>query len=266
MWALTNEQLPNQARADDVYSVVMDQAVYDAVGALMAGTSHPPRRDSICSATSNVRVSRVWRVENFKLWKKDRDCCRQLQDECASRSATVGPPAPVRPLLGSMSQDMREHVDVLSGPSMVGTDGLNRKWLFHGASYETAGTIASDGFDFRVAKRGMHGAGNYVASEACKAHRYTCKKHKSGCWCDTKRYMVFARVLLGRPCFTKEVLGNDFRRPPEKNVDSVVANPGPMQGHHRTRQDHQEIVIFENCQSYPDYIVERVLAPPRGPA
>ena len=51
------------------------------------------------------------------------------------------------------------------------------------------------------------------------------------------------------------------RGPPERSdgqgrYHCIVANPGPMAGHQRGEQDHQEFVIFDKAQAYPMYIVE----------
>ena len=65
-------------------------------------------------------------------------------------------------------------------------------------------------------------------------------------------------MAWGQPYYTERVLRGD-RRPPRNGTDthdSVVANPGPMQGHQAGQQNHQEFVIFDVAQAYPAYVVE----------
>merc|ERR1711968_391645 len=97
--------------------------------------------------------------------------------------------------------------------------------------------------------------GSYFASESCKSHQYTCSHHKGGCDCKEIRIMLLARVALGDPYYATEV-DKTLRRPPQREqssrlYDSIIANPGPMAGHQRGYQDHQEFVIFDKAQAYP---------------
>ena len=73
------------------------------------------------------------------------------------------------------------------------------------------------------------------------------------------RTVIVAR--LGDPFYIKKVL-KGIRRPPKRCFDhglhdSVVANPGPMFGHHDPDgQGHQEFVIFDAAQAYPCFVVQ----------
>jgi hypothetical protein len=144
---------------------------------------------------------------------------------------------------------------------------VQEKWLFHGTSYSKADGIIMDGFDHRLCRRGMYGAGTYFTSQSCKAHQYTCDKHpNSSCSCPVERTMIVARVALGDVHYTKRTLGENQRKPPTRpggsHFDSVIANPGQMQGHRRNLQDHQEFVIFDKGQAYPAYVIQYTVAQP----
>lgn len=158
--------------------------------------------------------------------------------------------------------------------SLVGLDGLhldetvvnfskshdvspsaNEFVLFHGTSSATAEVIAEEGFDFRVARSsGYYGKGVYFASQSCKSHQY------GQCNTGGLHTMLICRVVVGNPHYTKCVDRNLARPPPIANSSryhhSVIARPGPMQGHHKGEQTHTEFVVFDSAQAYPMYIVE----------
>jgi len=70
--------------------------------------------------------------------------------------------------------------------------------------------------------------------------------------------MLLARVALGRIHPARKVLTGRVLKPPALQgmpCDSVVANLGPMDGHPKNHQDHQELVIFDRAQAYPCYLV-----------
>merc|ERR1712048_117458 len=116
-----------------------------------------------------------------------------------------------------------------------------------------ANKIVSRGFESRQAhENSYYGAGAYFASRWCKAAQYMMKDgRRSG-------VIIVARVLLGH-CYETGKVCREMKLPPERfggeRFDSVVANPGPMTGHHANRQVHQEFVIFNNSQAYPEYVL-----------
>ena len=76
-----------------------------------------------------------------------------------------------------------------------------------------------------------------------------------GCQRAGGRSIIVARVALGDPFLTTSALGEKERRPPERPhhagggaYDNVIANPGPMEKHHRGHQDHQELDQAEGGQ------------------
>lgn len=76
--------------------------------------------------------------------------------------------------------------------------------------------------------------------------------------------MIIARVTLG-DAYAAEKTRRKERRPPVRDsalgllYDSVVVNPGPIDGHHNETQTHQEFVICDGKQAYPCYVVQYVL-------
>ena len=112
----------------------------------------------------------------------------------------------------------------------------------------------------------MYGDGLYFASEFCKAHQYTCPRGCAhSCDCAGERTLILAWVVLADPYYTKKTL-EKTRKPPDRPhhdtgksrgaFNSIVVNPGPMQGHHSGHQDHQEFVLFELTQAFPAYVIQ----------
>jgi hypothetical protein len=96
---------------------------------------------------------------------------------------------------------------------------------------------------------GYHGQGTYFASNACKSHQYSKKSSNAN-----GMFMIIARVSVGQIYYTKSVC-REAKLAPQKN-DSIVANAGPMTGHNKGKQAHQEIVIFDRNSAYPEFVVK----------
>mmetsp|Transcript_79808 Transcript_79808/g.258153 ORF Transcript_79808/g.258153 Transcript_79808/m.258153 type:complete len:511 (+) Transcript_79808:106-1638(+) len=249
-------------RRDVLYEKNVSADIHDAMLRFMsqsahdASDSHP---SSECPAVCRISGLRIWRVENFRLWQEYRHRIRRLQESNGMQELSL-----ISPRLGSMSPKLESELKILSGPDHV-FEHVSERWLFHGTSYENAGKIVIGGFDNRLSRREMYGAGTYFTSQSCKAHQYTCDKHRGrACKCQVMRTMILARVALGDPYFTK-TLQKTARRPPDRengngHYDSVIANPGWMQNHKRQHQDHQELVIFDKGQAYPAYVIEYMVA------
>ena len=120
--------------------------------------------------------------------------------------------------------------------------------LFHGTSSDLVQAICQQGFDWRLCgKHGTsYGKGSYFACRANYSHRYSNKLRFGG-----QNQMFLAKVLVG--AFT---VGNtSLHRPPPKDplnphvlYDSCCdnsANPALF-------------VIFENGQSYPEFLITYV--------
>merc|ERR1712176_1592588 len=105
------------------------------------------------------------------------------------------------------------------------------------------------GFDFRLSKAGYYGKGTYFASQACKSHKYAVPWHQDK---EATRVLLVSRVVVGDAYIATKV-DRDCCRPPvregcDRCCDSVLARPGPMEGHAKKRQSHQEVVIFDTSQ------------------
>jgi hypothetical protein len=130
---------------------------------------------------------------------------------------------------------------------------MNEFYLFHGTSAEKAGIIAQYGFDERMAHlNGLYGAGSYFAINVCKSHQYSNTAHNSG-----NHVMLVCRVIMGIPFCTHAQHTNERRAPdnhatPGRPYDSIFAESGVAR---RGAQNHNEYVVFDRSQVYPEYVV-----------
>jgi len=113
-------------------------------------------------------------------------------------------------------------------------NGANEKFLFHGSRKSAYDVILKEGLDHRVAELGgAIGAGVYFATQSSTSMGYISGSKK----------MLMCRVTLGDVGKGKHGL----RRPPQKSGKGTlydsVSNGGTA------------YVIFDNHQSYPEYIV-----------
>jgi hypothetical protein len=192
-----------------------------------------------CLASKQTRVVSVERVENESLWQMYQLRRDILKKNCAAQrirslsAATNWQPA--MPSKAEMSTD------------------LNEFYLFHGTSSKSAQIICEHGFDERVANLGgYYGAGSYFAINACKSHQY------SNSFKDSSTFvMLVCRVVMGSPYCTT-TLHHNQRRPPDnadtpgRPFDSIFAEKGIANG---GQQHHNEYVVFNRDQVYPEYIV-----------
>lgn len=120
--------------------------------------------------------------------------------------------------------------------------------VFHGTpKEETIHWICSLGFDQRM--NGTHGTkygkGAYFATAASYSHQYTHPTGTAGL-----RSMFYARVLVGQKVEGK----SEYRRPPP------IDPHDPKRGLYDTCVDNVAnpniFVVFDNNQSYPDYLIE----------
>ena len=131
---------------------------------------------------------------------------------------------------------------------------INEFYLIHGTSSTSAQIICEHGFDERVAKLdGLYGAGSYFAINSCKSHQYSLKYKDS-----PTVVMLVCRVVMGSPYCTSTSHINQ-RRPPDNaatpgwSFDSIFAQQGIAHG---GLQHHNEYVVFDRYQVYPEYIVQ----------
>jgi serine/threonine protein kinase len=207
---------------------------------------------SCCPATKQMRVVSVVRVENESLWQMYQLRRDILKKNCAAQDirslSTVTNWQPAIPSKADMSTD------------------INEFYLFHGTSLGMAEVICKHGFDERVAAlSGLYGAGSYFAINSCKSHQYSSKIKDS-----SNFVMLVCRVAMGSPHCTS-TLHQNARRPPDnaatpgRPFDSIFAQHGisfpiiiaGVQRHHK--QHHNEYVVFDRHQVYPEYIVRYTL-------
>mmetsp|Transcript_82430 Transcript_82430/g.229709 ORF Transcript_82430/g.229709 Transcript_82430/m.229709 type:complete len:486 (+) Transcript_82430:663-2120(+) len=197
-----------------------------------------------CSRMAQARVVSVERVENPSLWRRFQQCKQHILDEHArhkTRISRLEPPLP--PALADLD------------PSGTLDPLVNEKFLFHGTTTENAEMIARQGFDERVAGKGLYGSGIYFAHEACKSSQY------GGRGIGAITVFVIGRVVLGDPHYTKTAMASQ-KRPPERDptthrlYDSVVASGGIANS---GSQVHSEYVVYDRLQAYPEFIARVVL-------
>eukprot|EP00803_Ostreobium_quekettii_P007116 evm.model.scf_19.4 EVM.evm.TU.scf_19.4 scf_19:54331-70557(+) len=130
---------------------------------------------------------------------------------------------------------------------IAGARAVNEQLLWHGSSLQALEIITREGFDFRVSSlAGSFGAGTYFSPLSATSHHYTMRQGGLGGAAALRvpngagHAMLLCRVALGR-------IGqgaSGLRRPPD-GADSVANNLGSP----------SELVIFDNAQAYPEYIV-----------
>ena len=238
--------------------------LYERVCDLLHLTGHAQGGAQQCSCMRRARVISIHRVEHRRLWQGYQARRDSLRQELAMNGISVTPV--------SLDLDSVDIFDNVNGGVMTDCQGsfdcgepletdVDEKILLHGTSWDTANMIVLNGFDPRACHRGMYGDGVYFASAACKSHQYTCHNHKSSCSCKGERTLIIARVMLGDAYHAREVRKGE-KRPPVRSdscgvlYNSIVVNPGHINGHHNIHQVHQEFVIFDKEQAYPCYVVQ----------
>jgi hypothetical protein len=195
---------------------------------------------SCCPATKQTRVVSVERVENESLWQM-----YQLRRDILKKNVAAQG-------IRSLSAASRWQPAIPSKEAEMSLD-INEFYLFHGTSSKSAHIICKHGFDEHVADlNGLYGAGSYFAINSCKSHQYSLKYKDSSTF-----VMLVCRVVMGSPYFTS-TQHNGQRRPPDnaatpgRPFDSIFAEHGIGRG---GQQQHNEYVVFDRLQVYPEYIV-----------
>lgn len=135
-WRLSSEKLVLQSDASSVYVKEYDGAVWQALSKLLSETAHSHQMgngQSACSIMRSVKVTNIWRIENFTLWQRYQLKVRQMREE-HSRQALFVHDLPC--LIGTNAQEQQANVDCLLGPSHRQT-GINEKLLLHGTAWKT---------------------------------------------------------------------------------------------------------------------------------
>lgn len=252
-WAVAHANFYNDFYREPTFETyaerVYDQSKLQAISRLLGHSSCNRGFDCI-AFHQRVQIVRVMQVHNSAQWSRYMDCKRHMTNDHRRFSLTPGtiePPLP--PASRQFYLDYGSDFDIDAS--------VNEALLFHGTSWDIATKdIATRGFDFRLSKFGYYGSGVYFASNGCKSHQYAKAQGHT-------RTVIISRVALGDMCWANRV-HRELKRPPRTSTpsghrrcfDSVVARPGPMPGHVHGVQAHQEFVIFDNCQAYPEFIVE----------
>jgi len=204
---------------------------------LRASSAHHSNHFSPCSRMAKAVVISVARIENPQLWNNFQHCKQNIMD--AHKKHHTGIPALSPPVPSELHElDPMEMLD----------RNANEQYLFHGTPKENADKIVNQGFDERVANKGLYGRGIYFAHEACKCMQYTENDHAT---------IVISRVVMGEPFYPRQQQ-TTLRRPPEKDpsthslYDSVIANPGVA---NLGTQVHREYVVYDRSQAYPEFVV-----------
>eukprot|EP00928_Gymnodinium_smaydae_P034338 TRINITY_DN24360_c1_g1_i2.p1 TRINITY_DN24360_c1_g1~~TRINITY_DN24360_c1_g1_i2.p1 ORF type:complete len:610 (+),score=48.36 TRINITY_DN24360_c1_g1_i2:42-1871(+) len=224
---------------------VVDDDMISKMRALLLSHSSPHEG---AHSRKTITLLRVLRVENWHLWQQYQNHVEQVRHDLSKHGITAGLVEPSLP--PTLQEFAFEYYD-----GMIDVQ-VNECFLFHGTSYDNAVKIAEEGFDVRFSKLGCYGQGTYFDCQACKSHQYATSP-------DTVHTAILSRVLLGDVHYAEKVDQN-CRKPPARNgalrcCDSVVANPGPMPGHILGTQAHQEFVIFDKFQAYPEIIIQYML-------
>ena len=118
--------------------------------------------------------------------------------------------------------------------------------LFHGTNSTTVEAICQQGFDWRMC--GKHGTtfgkGSYFACKANYSHRYAASESRT----TSYKQMFLARVVVGS--YTNG--SSSLTRPPPKDP----SNPLVLYDSCCNNTTNPALfVIFENGQSYPEFLI-----------
>lgn len=132
------------------------------------------------------------RVENPQLWRR---YCLAKEKVAGALSGPINPPVRA------------------SCPMIDFT--RNEYWLWHGTRYSNIDAILKEGLDEHLSRmEGLYGAGIYFSDEACKALQYSDRG---------PHYLLFCRVVLGKPYYTKNTL------PSMRSLKELKSRPGLLE-------------------------------------
>lgn len=238
------------------YKEVTDHAICSSVRYILRSSGHALDTRSPCSCMSKAEVKSVHQIENIRLWHRYKLRLAAMRQDHATYNVSACRAAID---LDGYSNAMAASQQIFDCGEPLAVD-VDEKILLHGTSWDNANSIVREGFDHRTCQSAFYGAGVYFACAACKSHQYTCDHHKWNCRCSCERTVIIARVALGDSYIATETRKND-RRPPVRDgssgtYDSIVVEPGLINGHHNQQQVHQEYVIFDREQAYPCFVVQ----------
>ena len=262
-WVSTPAELLQQGdHLRSFYKEVADKEILDSIHRILQETGHAQDTSGhwgpcSCSCMRAAKVKSVHRIENYRLWHRYKTRIGAMRQDNTAKKVVIES-APLD--LDGSKRIMEEAQAVFHCGEVLDPD-VDEKILLHGTSWENANSIVREGFDHRTCQNAFYGAGVYFAGAACKSHQYTCENHKPLCCnCWSERTLIISRVALGDSYLATETRKKE-RRPPLRRessgtYDSIMVKPGAIQGHPKTKQIHQEFVIFDREQAYPCYVVQ----------
>ena len=201
------------------------------------------RCDCVGTSVRNAVVTSVLKIRNPSLNRMYEAKKRGIQNFVTQHGLAVG----------SLAHKTHQPNDGMLPLEL--DPSINELYLFHGTDLDTARHVAEFGFDERLSNlAGLFGAGSYFADVACKSNWYTGR--------GSIRVFLICRVIMGLPYCTRTVHNDaEFptRRPPDLSTipgrphDSIFAETGVAND---GQQMHNEYVVFDRYQVYPDYLVE----------
>ena len=222
-----------------------------------------------CAATRQTRVLSVKRVENEPLWQTYQSMKKILKKNCAAHKQgilSLSAETKCQPAWCCNAKKDKGGRDFLKyiTPSCIHpiTEGkysemnadINEFYLFHGTSPEMAMVICNNGFNPAASSdHCLYGIGSYFAINSCKSHQYSSRKGD-----PSNLVMLVCRVAMGSPHPTTGTHAGQ-RRPPMNSAtpnlpfDSIFARR--LIANSR-QQQHNEYVVFDCRQVYPEYIVQ----------
>ncbi|KAL8576367.1 hypothetical protein ACOMHN_048934 [Nucella lapillus] len=211
---------------------------------------------------SNIKVLRVERVENPKLWRRYSQRREQLFTNLLYHHTGQDPTTctPVESLPKSSGQvQTTRRISQRSPLNRHVFRQVNEHYLFHGTKTDTLSKICSEGLDDRLTGKAMLGRGVYMTESSTKADQYADPKG-SRVAAGQELKILLVRVLLGEPY----LLAGDaepFARPPcyfckkkahdcgckePRCYDSVVFDSSKI---------FREFVVYEGDVCYPEYVI-----------
>jgi len=219
-----------------------DKTLHDRMQSILRGTSHGGV-DSQCTPMQEAAVTKVLTVLNPGLWTQycqTKDALKQANSDRGGNYA---------PLRRSQATQVMQRICSEKLYWCDLDEAVNEVWAFHGTKIHVAQSIAATGLDPKRCLNGFYGRGFYLAQESCKSLQYTDagkfgQRAVDGC-------IVLCRAVLGEPEYVRAPAVD--KRAPADSCNSVVVNPGPEGG--PPQQQHQELLLFDTRQAYPEFII-----------
>eukprot|EP01086_Lenisia_limosa_P014842 TRINITY_DN4636_c0_g1_i2.p1 TRINITY_DN4636_c0_g1~~TRINITY_DN4636_c0_g1_i2.p1 ORF type:complete len:206 (+),score=10.07 TRINITY_DN4636_c0_g1_i2:52-618(+) len=181
-------------------------------------------------------ISEVYRVENTKLWKRYSSARQNIADLSRETSGV----------------STRSDIWLKNGSLMKAAGEV---YLVHGCPNIALDNIKHYGFDIRYASRSAFGKGIYFADQLCKSTQYINEMNKG--------HLIISRVCLGTVAETDSSQEcEDLRTEPclvnysTGKLQNCTCTPHHCSNSLYAKFKHNEYVIFEGAQCYPEYVIE----------